>query len=80
MFKRPRIEGVCNACEGEVVNRHDDNPQVHRERLRAYEEMTAPLAEFYGERGVLRKINGDQTIEKVAAEIRSTIDQGVPEP
>ena len=75
-FKRPRIEGVCDHCKSRVVNRHDDSPEVHRERLRAYAEMTAPLADFYRERDCLRKINGDQTIDEVALEIRRTIKAG----
>lgn len=50
--------GVCHACGGEIVQRDDDTPDAIRRRLDLYEEQTAPLIDFYGERGLLVEIDG----------------------
>ncbi len=53
--------------------RKDDTEAVINNRLGVYEENTAPLIEYYRERGLLLPVNGDQTVEEVAAEIMSTL-------
>ncbi len=52
----PKVEGVCDSCGGELYTRADDNPESIKERLRVYEQQTAPLIEFYKEKGLLREI------------------------
>mgnify|MGYP003321376680 FL=1 len=56
-----------------VVQRKDDNEETVRSRLLAYHEQTAPLANWYGERGVLLRINGNQGIEEVGDSIESAL-------
>ena len=73
-FRRPRIDGRCDVCKGKIVGRHDDDPEIHRERLREYRRKTAPLESYYRERGVLVEIDGAQSIDAVAADISNAID------
>lgn len=73
-FHRPRLDGICDVCKARIVSRHDDHPDVHKERLRTYHEKTAPLADYYRAKKKLREIDGNQTIEEVAAEIGRTIN------
>ncbi|MSR61748.1 MAG: adenylate kinase [Planctomycetes bacterium] len=61
----PRKAGVCDACGGELYRRSDDEPAVVRERLRVYHEKTAPLVNFYRERGLLASLDGEQTPDAV---------------
>ena len=56
-----------------VVQREDDNEETVRNRLAAYHEQTAPLAEWYRDRDVLVRIDGDRTIEEVGDTIGSAI-------
>lgn len=49
---------ICENCGGEVVQRDDDTPEAIRRRLALYEEQTAPLIEFYRDRGLLEQIDG----------------------
>lgn len=56
--------------------RVDDQEDVVRERLRQYREKTEPLNAYYDGKGLLRGINGDQSMEQVAADIRSAIGAG----
>jgi adenylate kinase len=53
--------------------RDDDREDVVRERLRVYREKTEPLVERYRQTGLLRQIDGDQSIEQVGLSIRSVI-------
>jgi adenylate kinase len=53
--------------------RADDTPEVIAKRLREYEEDTLPLVDFYAQRGVLRRIDGDRPADEIAAELREQL-------
>ena len=67
--KKPKVDGVCDRCEGQVILRKDDTPEKQKERLDAYLEQTKPLEDYYRAAGTLKDINGDQSIDAVFAEI-----------
>eukprot|EP00753_Platysulcus_tardus_P021910 PLAT9164.11.p2 GENE.PLAT9164.11~~PLAT9164.11.p2 ORF type:complete len:264 (+),score=119.40 PLAT9164.11:41-832(+) len=49
----PKVEHVCDLCGGHVAQREDDREDVILHRLSVYEEQSAPLLDFYGERDLL---------------------------
>jgi len=51
-FLKPKVEGVCDKCGGPLYQRADDNPETIKNRLKVYQEQTAPLIEFYKEKKV----------------------------
>ena len=51
-FLKPKVEGVCDKCGGELYQRSDDNPEVIKKRLQVYRYMTKPLLQFYREKEV----------------------------
>ncbi len=53
--------------------REDDREEVVRERLRVYQQKTAPLVDFYDVKGLLRRIDGVQTIEEVGRQVRASL-------
>jgi adenylate kinase len=55
-------------ARGEKV-RADDNPEVLKGRLSAYRAQTAPLADYYAGKGMLKSVDGMASIDKVTAEI-----------
>ncbi len=63
------VSGTCEICGGDVIQRSDDKPEVIAERLATFERDTFPLLSFYESRDLLVKVNGDQKVEKVAADI-----------
>lgn len=69
IYIKPKKEGVCDKCGGELVMRDDDKPDSVKERLDIYHNDTRPLIDFYEKKNVLLKINGEQPIEKVFEEI-----------
>jgi adenylate kinase len=64
---------ACEKCGGPLVQRSDDNVDVVRERLRIYSESTQPIVEFYQRRPTFRTVDGDQTLDAVAADIAAAV-------
>lgn len=73
LFNPPKTEGKCNSCQGELYQRSDDNEESVGTRLKAYEEKTQPLIDYYAAKGILKDINGDQEISKVLADILAAL-------
>jgi adenylate kinase len=73
-----RVAGKCDKDGGELFRRVDDQPEVIRERLRVYQEASAPVIEFYRSKHLLRDIrNEDANVdpEKVVDQIVKVIKQ-----
>jgi adenylate kinase len=71
----PKIEGICDKCGGELVQRADDKSEVVEERLRVYESQTAPLIAYYRDKNVLFTIDGEQDSPIVSSQILGLISQ-----
>lgn len=72
----PRRADVCDRCGGELYQRDDDREATVRNRLGVYERQTAPLLDYYGQRGLLTTINGEGSIDV----IRDTVRRAATEP
>jgi nucleoside-triphosphate--adenylate kinase len=57
-YRPPRQHGLDDVTGEPLVQRDDDKPESVRTRLRAYDEVTAPLVDYYTERGVLKTFSG----------------------
>jgi adenylate kinase len=51
-FLKPKMEGVCDKCGGQLYQRSDDTPQVIRDRIAVYERQTEPLLQYYAEKKI----------------------------
>ena len=69
----PKTEGVCDACGGKLVQRDDDKPETVLDRLKVYHAQTEPLKEFYAQRGVLKSVENQPTIEDTAKAIAAVL-------
>ena len=74
-FNKPKTEGVCDSCGGELYVRKDDTRETAENRLSVYSSQTQPLLDFYKGRGLLVSINGDQAVEKVFADIKNQLGE-----
>jgi adenylate kinase len=72
-FDPPKNEGICDQDGSRLVQRDDDKPETIRNRLSVYHEQTAPLVDWYEERGLLRRFEGTRTPDEVHARIRATL-------
>lgn len=66
--------GVCPQCGGELYQRDDDTIETVSNRLAVYERNTAPLIEYYRERGLLRPVDGNQPVDDVFAAIQTVLE------
>ena len=69
VFAPSAKEGICDVCGSELVLRDDDKPETVQKRLSVYHEQTQPLIDYYREKGVLRTVDGTQSMEKVFEDI-----------
>ena len=72
-FRPPKQEGVCDNCGGELYQRADDNEVTVRERLAVYDTSTKPLIDYYKVSGRYYEINGDQSMDKVFADVQAAL-------
>lgn len=72
---RPKADGVCDRCGGELYQRDDDKPDVVRERLAVYGEETAPLIEYYREQGLLDEVAAGQSVNEVKEELEKHLSE-----
>jgi adenylate kinase len=70
----PRVAGACDVDGARLIQRKDDQPDVIRERLIAFEEQTLPLIEYFRGRVPFVQVCGTDPIEKVTASIFDAVD------
>ena len=72
--KKPKVEGVCDACGGELQIRKDDAPETVLDRLNVYHEQTEPLKDYYAKCGKLRNVEGTAPIKEITASILKVLE------
>jgi adenylate kinase len=78
VLKRPAVDGVCDVCGStEFKRRPDDNEQTVRTRMAEYRAKTAPILPYYAARGLVRRVDGMASVDKVAAQIDAILDGAV---
>jgi adenylate kinase len=65
----PARPGVCDIDGGELYQRDDDKEATVKNRIQVYFKQTMPLIEYYRQAGVLVEVHGQQSIEKVGADL-----------
>jgi adenylate kinase len=76
-FKRPKVEGVCDACGGsEFVRRADDKAETVAARLDSYHRQTAPLLPHYAAQGKLKQVDGMAEMDEVSRQIGAILAAG----
>ena len=70
-----KVEGVCDECGGELIQRKDDTVEQLKVRMDEYEKSTKPVIDFYEARGVVKHVNAAQAKEDVFAVIQEALEQ-----
>ena len=71
--KPSKVEGVCDICGEPLYQRADDNEETVQTRLNAYKESTEKLIDYYGNKDVIRKVDGNQKIDEVTKAMLAVI-------
>lgn len=71
----PKKEGICDHCGQPLVLRDDDKPETVQNRLKVYHEQTQPLIDYYTGKGILRTVDGTQSMNDVFAAIVEILEK-----
>lgn len=73
IYKMPRIEGKCDKCGGELIQRADDVPGTIRNRLSVYHEQTEPIKSYYEKLGLLVSAQGEDELEDTTKNVMAAL-------
>ena len=71
---KPKQDGVCDKCGGEIYQRADDNEESMNKRIQTYFEVTEPVIEYYKQKGVLRAVDSSQGTDATFSEIERILE------
>ena len=77
-FLKPKIENVCDKCNGQLYQRPDDTAEVIKKRIRLYQKITSPIIKYYKDKKIsfiISEIKELQTppekvVEKILTELK----------
>ena len=70
----PKTDGICDVEGAALTQRSDDTEEVFKERMRAYEALTAPVVDHYRALGRFAEVDGDRPIATIAAGIVAAVE------
>ena len=73
IFNKPSKEDVCDHCGGEVYTRDDDKPEAIQKRLEVYRAQTAPLIDYYKQKGLLIDIDARPLVDVVVVTFKKAL-------
>ena len=69
----PKKKGVCDYCGAKLIQREDDEKKAIKKRLTTFHQLTKPVLDYYRQKGILEKINGERAIDIILKDILSRI-------
>ncbi len=69
VFNPTKVDGICDACNANVIQRDDDKEETVISRLKTYHEQTEPLIGFYSKRGKIVTVVGKEEIEETSKDV-----------
>lgn len=70
---KPKTEGKCDKCGGDLVQRADDNPDTIKNRLNVYHEQTEPIKSYYEKMGLLVTAKGEEELKDTTANVAKAL-------
>jgi adenylate kinase len=70
----PKVPGICDVCQSELIQRSDDSEKTVRERLRVYRANTMGMVPYYKSQGLLREVSGIGSIEEIYQRILQALN------
>ncbi len=73
-FAPPTVEGYCDSCPTvELIQRKDDNEETITNRLKVYEDQTAPLVEYYEKQGKVVTVPSTGSKDEVTSRLKAAV-------
>jgi len=73
-FNKPRQDGICDSCGGELYTRDDDREEAIKKRLEVYREQTAPLIDYYRNKNLLADVDARPDVETVVKNFKLALN------
>jgi len=73
IFSKPKKDGICDHCGGEIYTRDDDKAEAIAKRLEVYRAQTAPLIDFYRGKGLIVDVDARPGVEEVVTNFMQAI-------
>ncbi len=73
--KKSKVDGICDRCGAELIQRKDDAPETVMDRLNVYHTQTEPLKDFYNKRGVLAVVDGVGSVSEIAERVTNALEE-----
>ena len=73
----PKAKGVCDRCEGRLIQRKDDSEAVVRERLNVFHKQTEPVKAHYEKQELFILINGSASKEETVAQLDKALTKHI---
>ena len=71
---KPKVEGICDRCGAELIQRKDDNAESFKTRLDNYYKSTQPLVDFYKAKGLYKCFDGTKPLQELLGEISAELE------
>ena len=73
VFSPPKSDDICDNCNGELIQRKDDNEDVVRNRIEVYSNTINPVLAYYESKGNVRKVDASKAPETLFLEVKNII-------
>ena len=71
----PKVDGMCDICNTELKRRVDDNPDTYDERYNIYLEKTAPLIDYYKDRGIVYTVSASGSVDETHEQVKKVLGE-----
>jgi len=75
LYNPPKVKWIDDLDGTELYQREDDKPETVHHRIDVYREQTAPLIDYYRQKGLLVEIDGTQSIDDVAEDLMKSVEE-----
>ena len=72
-FEKPKIDDICDKCNGQLYQREDDKEEVIARRLEIYSKQTAPIISYYKKAGILKSISAIGDVSEITQKVISLL-------
>jgi adenylate kinase len=74
-FEKPKVDGVCDKCGGELYQREDDKVEVITRRLEIYSQQTEPIISYYKKAGILKNMSAVGDVPEITQKVIALLRQ-----
>lgn len=72
--KPTKVEGICDECGTNIIQRPDDNEETVKSRIEIYESQTSPLISYYERQGKVLNFDGSKSADEVDKDVKNSLN------